>query len=89
MTIEMAVDILNTMMMQAIMLITPLMATAIGMGLSVSLFQTVTSIQEQTLTFIPKLLAVAVVIMVSANWMLKSLSEFTVIFFQRLPDMAK
>lgn len=88
MSVEMAVDILRSMISQAIMLIAPLMVTAIGVGLMVSLFQSITSIQEQTLTFVPKLLAVGAVIMLSANWMIKNLVEFTIGFIQRLPDMA-
>lgn len=88
MSLEMAVDILRSMIIQAITLMAPLMITAISVGVFVSLLQSVTSIQEQTLTFIPKLVAVSVVMMVSANWMIKNLVEFTIIFVQRLPDMA-
>ena len=88
MSIEMAVDILRSMIGQAILLILPLMITAIVTGLLVSLFQSVTSIQEQTLTFVPKLLAVGGVLVASASWMIKSLVEFTTAFIQRMPDMA-
>jgi len=89
MNVELAVDVIISMIAQSIMLVSPLMITAISVGLLVSLFQSITSIQEQTLTFVPKLVAVAVAIMVSANWMIKSLVEFATAFIQRLPDMAK
>lgn len=88
MNLEMAVDVFRVMILEAIVLISPLMITAIVVGLLVSLFQSVTSIQEQTLTFVPKLIAVAIVLLISANWILKRLTEFTVEFIQRIPQMA-
>lgn len=88
MNVEMAVDIIRNMIGQAILLISPLMITAIVVGLMVSLIQSITSIQEQTLTFVPKLIAVAVVIMISANWLLRSVVEFAIVMIQRIPDMA-
>lgn len=88
MNAEMAVDILRSVILQAIMLISPLMITAIVVGVAISLFQSITSIQEQTLTFAPKLVAVAVVLIMSSSWIIQNLVEFTVAFFQRLPEMA-
>lgn len=88
MNLEVAVDIFRMMIFQALILIAPLMITAIVVGLLVSLFQSVTSIQEQTLTFVPKLLALSVVLLISANWILKNLTEFTIEFLQRIAEMA-
>ena len=88
MNIEIAVDILRNMITYALMLVSPLMITAIVVGLFVSLIQSVTSIQEQTLTFVPKLLGIGLIIILTANWMLKSLVEFTVSYIQRMPNMA-
>ncbi len=88
MNIEIAVDVLRMMISQAIMLLAPLMITAIMVGVMVSLLQSITSIQEQTLAFVPKLVAVALVIVLSANWMIRSLVEFTIMFIQKLPEMA-
>lgn len=53
----------------------PLLASLI-VGLVVSLFQALTQIQEQTLTFVPKIIATILVIMITAPWMLKLLEEF-------------
>lgn len=89
MNIEMAIDIIRSMITNCLLLISPLMMTAISVGLGVSLFQSITSIQEQTLTFVPKLVSIAVVIMVSANWMIKSVVEFTRAMIEKLPEMAK
>ncbi|OIO59385.1 MAG: flagellar biosynthetic protein FliQ [Verrucomicrobia bacterium CG_4_10_14_3_um_filter_43_23] len=89
MTIESSVDILRTLILTSITLIAPLMATAISVGVLISLLQSITSIQEQTLTFVPKLLAVCFVLIASAHWMIRTLMEFTITFIQKLPEMAR
>lgn len=54
----------------------PLLITALTVGVVVSLLQAVTQIQEQTLTFIPKLIAVTVVLLITMPWMLRRLVEY-------------
>ncbi len=54
----------------------PILITSLVVGLIVSILQTVTSIQEQTLTFVPKLIAVFLVIMIFGNWILTNMKEF-------------
>lgn len=54
----------------------PLLLVSLIVGLIVSIFQTVTSIQEQTLTFIPKILAVFLLMMLLGSWMLNNMSSF-------------
>lgn len=54
----------------------PLLLISLIVGLVVSIFQTVTSIQEQTLTFVPKILAVFVGMMIFGSWMLTQLTEY-------------
>lgn len=54
----------------------PLLGFALGVGLLVSLFQATTQIQEQTLVFIPKIIAVFVAALVFGPWMLRTLVEF-------------
>ena len=54
----------------------PLLLVSLIIGLIVSIFQTVTSIQEQTLTFVPKILAVFVGMMIFGSWMLTQLTEY-------------
>lgn len=87
MTIEMAVDILRSVLTTAMLLISPLLGAAIAIGVTVSLLQSITSIQEQTLTFVPKLVGVGAVLIVSSNWMIRTLMEFTISFIQRMADM--
>lgn len=55
---------------------TPLLLVSLIVGLIVSIFQTVTSIQEQTLTFVPKVLAVFLTLMICGSWMLDQMSGF-------------
>ena len=55
---------------------TPLLLVSLIIGLIVSIFQTVTSIQEQTLTFVPKILGVFLTMMIGGSWMLKNMSGF-------------
>lgn len=59
-----------------IMTAAPVLLVSLVVGLIVSIFQTVTSIQEQTLTFVPKILAIFVSLMVMGHWMLNNMSTF-------------
>ncbi|MFW5646854.1 MAG: flagellar biosynthesis protein FliQ [Acetivibrio ethanolgignens] len=59
----------------------PLLLVSLMVGLAISIFQTVTSIQEQTLTFVPKLLAIFLVIVLTGNWMMKTMVAFLVELF--------
>ena len=54
----------------------PMLIISLVVGLIVSIFQTVTSIQEQTLTFVPKIIAVFVGLMIFGSWILTNLTEF-------------
>lgn len=54
----------------------PMLLVSLSVGLLVSIFQTVTSIQEQTLTFVPKLLAIFLTIILLGNWILTQITEF-------------
>jgi flagellar biosynthetic protein FliQ len=54
----------------------PLLLVSLVIGLIVSIFQTVTSIQEQTLTFVPKILGVFLTMMICGSWMLNNMSSF-------------
>ena len=71
---------INQIVAEALMLIIrmslPMLLTSMVIGLVVSIFQTVTSIQEQTLTFVPKVIGVFMMIMLFGNWMLTELSGF-------------
>jgi len=87
MTIETAIDILRQTVWTAFVMVSPILGAAVAIGLFVSLIQTVTSIQEQTLAFVPKLIGVGLVIVIVANWMLRGMIEFTVQMFQRMANI--
>ena len=59
----------------------------LGVGLAVSIFQAVTQIQEQTLAFIPKILAIAGVLIVGGPWMLNQLLSYTTDLWSRIPAL--
>lgn len=63
----------------------PILFTALGVGLVVSIFQAMTQIQEQTLTFIPKIVSVVVVLLVLGSWMLSILTGFATNLLTQLP----
>ena len=65
----------------------PILVVSLVVGFTVSLFQSVTQIQEVTLTFVPKLLGVAVTLVVAGNWMLVELQNFTVSMFDLVPEL--
>lgn len=56
----------------------PLLLVSLVIGLAVSVFQTVTSIQEQTLTFVPKILAIFVTLMILGHWIMNNMVEYMV-----------
>ena len=87
MTIESVIEILRSAVWITLTLMSPILVTAIGVGLLVSVLQTVTSIQEQTLTFVPKMIAVAIVLIIGSHWMIRTLVDYTVWLFQKIPAM--
>jgi flagellar biosynthetic protein FliQ len=76
MTMELAVDIMRNLLQTALLLSIPILGTALVVGLTVSFVQSITSLQEQTLTFVPKLVCVSLAVVLSANFMLKHLRIF-------------
>lgn len=89
MTSEFAVELMKILIYQTVTLAAPILITAMVVGLGVSLFQAVTSIHEQTLTFVPKALAIVGVIVVLLPWMLRTLTEFTTAIIERMPNMVR
>jgi flagellar biosynthetic protein FliQ len=86
---EFAAELVKQLMMQAVALATPILMTAMSIGLGISLFQAVTSIQEQTLTFVPKALGVVGLLLVIMPWVLRTLIEFTTAMIQKMPEMVR
>lgn len=74
-------------MIVAAKLCAPVLLTAMAVGFAISLFQSVTMIQEVTLSFVPKLIAVGVALLVSGNWMLSTMITFTQQLFDQIPQL--
>jgi flagellar biosynthetic protein FliQ len=71
----------------AILLSAPMLLTALAIGLLISVFQSVTQIQEMTLSFIPKILLTALVMVYTMPWMLESIMDFTIDIFKLIGQM--
>ena len=84
MTMELAVDIMRNLLQTGLILSIPILGTALVVGLVVSFVQSITSLQEQTLTFVPKLVCVSLAIVISANFILKTMTEFCISMFNLL-----
>lgn len=69
-------QIISSALFMVIKMSLPVLLTSMSIGLVISIFQTVTSIQEQTLTFVPKVLGVFIMIMLLGNWMATELAGF-------------
>jgi flagellar biosynthetic protein FliQ len=85
---QLAVDLVRHAVMLSLLVAAPLLATALVVGILVSLFQAVTQLQEQTLTFIPKLLSLALVFILTLPWVLTKLVEYLAGVLRSLPAVA-
>lgn len=86
---EFAIELLKTMIFQALAIATPFLATAMVIGLAISLFQAVTNIHEQTLTFVPKALGIVALLVLLLPWMVRTLVEFTTAVIEKMPQMVQ
>jgi flagellar biosynthetic protein FliQ len=68
-------------------LASPILVTALVVGFTISLFQSVTQIQEVTLSFVPKAVAVGVALLICGKWMLHEITAFTIALYDRIPDL--
>jgi flagellar biosynthesis protein FliQ len=81
---ETLLDLCKTTLITALMICAPALLVGMLVGLAVSFFQTVTSLQEQTLTIVPKMLAVLATIVLLMPWILGTLREYTAQLFENL-----
>ena len=89
MNIEQAIEILRGLITVVLLTISPILIVAVVVGLIVSVIQSATSIQEQTLSFVPKLIAVALVLVLVSPWMLRNLMQFTTSHLTRMAEVAR
>lgn len=81
---ELAIDLFKSTVVFALYVVAPFLILTLVIGLLTSLIQSVTSLQEQTLTFVPKLLGLSALMLILTPWLLRSLSEFTITTLTRM-----
>lgn len=89
MNIEQSVEVLRELVSVSLMVAGPILAVSVTVGIAVSLLQAVTSIQEASLTFIPKVISLGIVMVVTAPWILRTLMNFTIGYLSRLPEAVR
>ena len=81
------VDLARNAIMLSLLIAGPMLLVALLVGLTVSVLQAVTQIQEQTLAFVPKLVGVGVVFLLALPWVLQLMVRYTTELFRRLPSL--
>lgn len=89
MTPELTLDLIRDAFQVALMLSLPVMLATLIVGVAVSIFQSITSIQEQTMTFVPKILAVVLTVIVAFPWMMNKVLDYTTELFESIPGIVK
>ena len=87
MTPEVVMDLGQQTLMMVALLAGPLLIAALAVGLLIGIFQAATQIQEMTLSFIPKLAALAIALVIGGPWMLRTIVEFTKELFMQIPAL--
>jgi flagellar biosynthesis protein FliQ len=84
-----ALEMGRNALLMTVMLAAPMMGAALIVGLLISVFQALTQINEQTLTFVPKIVAVFAALLVTGPWLMSSLVSYTANLFAMLPSMVR
>ena len=87
MTPEVVMELGQQTLMMVALLAGPLLIAALAVGLLIGIFQAATQIQEMTLSFIPKLAALAIALVIGGPWMLRPIVEFTTELFIQIPAL--
>lgn len=83
---DLALQLLADLLWNALIISAPLLAVTLAVGLLISVIQVVTQVQEASLTFIPKIIAAVVVLVMAGPWMLKRLVAFSVNLIANIPS---
>jgi flagellar biosynthetic protein FliQ len=89
MTEQFAIDVARSAFITALQVGGPLLAASLAIGMLVSIFQAVTQINEQTLSFVPKIITVAAALALLGPWMATTLVSYMVSVFNALPQLAR
>lgn len=86
---QMVLDLLQEAFKISLELALPVMLSTLVVGVAISIVQSITSIQEQTMVFVPKMIAVFLALLVCFSWMMSTILNFTADLFNGLPGMIK
>ena len=89
MSVGMIVNLMRGAVFQVFVLCAPVLGAALIVGLIVAIFQATTSIQDQTLTFLPKMLVILVVLALLGGWMFSLMGNYTVNLFSQIKNLAR
>ncbi len=89
MNVEIAIDLLHQLIVTAILCMGPFLLLVMIVGIIVSLLQTITSIQEQSLSFVPKLIGCILLLWLLSHWLFRQLMEFAILLLERISDIVK
>lgn len=84
---QLIVDLARNAILLALLIAGPMLVVALGLGLIISVIQAVTQIQEQTLSFVPKLLGVAATFLIALPWTIQLLVKYTTELYRSLPSL--
>ncbi len=87
MSIGYAVELIRGGIIQIILLSTPFLLVGMGVGLIISIFQATTSLQEQTLTFVPKIAAILLILFLLGPWLFGTLMQYTISLFSKIAEI--
>jgi flagellar biosynthetic protein FliQ len=82
-------DILRGAIEISTKLAAPILGVSLVMGIGISVLQTVTQIQEMTLTFVPKLLGIAAILVTGGHWMMRETVQWVTLLWQQIPQLAQ
>ena len=89
MSVGFVANIIGQAVLQVLLMAAPMLGMGLIVGLTISIFQATTSIQEQTLTFVPKVVVVLGSLVVFGSWIINSMVNFAMRIFGMIPDMVK
>jgi flagellar biosynthetic protein FliQ len=89
MTVGFVANIISQAVFQTLMIAAPMLGLGLLVGLTISVFQATTSIQEMTLTFVPKIVVVLGSLVIFGSWIINSMINFTMRIFSFIPDMVR
>ncbi len=89
MSLGTVVSLMRGGVFEILILSAPILLSALAVGLVVAILQATTSIQEQTLTFVPKIMTILGILALLGGWMFASLREYTINLFEMIPSMVR